>query len=119
MAVVKTARTILASTTIVPATPQTSAELDLSTALGMLLVATVTNGATGPGAGCLVTVEVRESGSGTWRLFAQGTAGILANAVATFTWDIPPSVIRLRVTFSGNTSQNVTGEAVGHELTSV
>jgi hypothetical protein len=119
MAVTKTARTIQASTSVSAGATQNGAEIDLATALGMAITARVTNGGTGPTIGCTAIVEVRESGSGSWRTWAQATAPVTASAVTDFAWEVPPAVIRARVTFTGHTGQAVTVEAIGHELTSL
>ena len=119
MAVTKTPRTIQASTSVGAGSTQNGTEVDLSTAAGLLITARVTNGATGPTVGCTVLVEVRESGSGNWRTYAQATAPVTANAVTDFAWDVPPAGIRYRVTFTGHTGQAVTVEAIGHELTTL
>lgn len=119
MAVTKTARTIQSSTSVSAGATQNGTEIDLATALGMAITARVTNGATGPTIGCTAIVEVRESGSGNWRTWAQATAPVTANAVTDFAWDVPATVIRVRVTFTGHTGQAVTVEAIGHELTTI
>lgn len=120
MAVTKTARIIVAAATSNGAGGTTTGtEVDLSTALGLVVTARVTNGATGPTVACTATVEVRESGSANWRPWAASTAGVTASTVYDFGWDMPAPAIRARVSFSGNTGQAVTVEATGHELTTV
>jgi hypothetical protein len=120
MAVTKTARVIVAAGTSNAAGGSTTGtEVDLSTALGLAVTARVTNGGTAPTIGCTATVEVRESGSGPWRTWGAATGGLLASGVYDFAFDLPPPIMRARVSFSGNTGQAVTVEATGHELTTV
>lgn len=120
MAVSKTARSIVAAgTSNAAGGTMNGTEVDLSTALGLAITALVTNGGTGPTIGCTCTVEVRESGSGAWRSWAASTAGVAAGGAYPFAFELPPGIIRARVTFSGNTGQAVTCEATGHELTTV
>lgn len=120
MAVSKTPRTLFAPASVAALGTGTGAEVDLSTCLGMAVTARITNGATPPSVGCTATVEVREDADpATWRPWAVGVGGIVANGVYDFAWDVPPAIIRARVTFTGHTGQAVMAEAAGHELTTV
>lgn len=108
-----------ASATNTAGSTTTGSEFDVSDSYGVAVTATITNGATGPTVGCSVRVEVRNSGSGTWYTWASGTAGTANNGVYSFAWDIPPTIARLRVVFTGNTGQSVTVQADGSELTAI
>jgi hypothetical protein len=119
MATTKTPRSIVSSQTASVGTAVVGNEVDLSTALGLAITALVTNGGTGPTIGCTCIVEVRESGTGNWRTWASATAGVAASGVYPFSFELPPAIIRARMSFSGNTGQAVTVEAIGHELTTV
>jgi hypothetical protein len=119
MAVLKTPRVMFAPASVAALGTGTGAEVDLSTALGMAITARITNGATPPTVACTATVEVRTDDAAAWRPWAVGIGGIVANGVYDLSWDLPPAIIRARVTFTGNTGQPVTCEALGHELTTV
>lgn len=110
----KTGRAIVAATT---STTQTTGSLDITTALGLLIMLRVTNGATGPSTGCLMTINVSTDGS-TWRKFRELRANT-GNSVETITpVSIPSPAMHVQVVF-GTTDQGVTKEAIGHELTSI
>lgn len=113
-----TARTIQAATVNAAGASTTRATLNLTTALGLLLMARVTNGATAPTVGCTVLVEVSNDNV-NWRQFQAPVGGTDNSGVYDFAIRIPPEVMYLGVTFTGNTGQAVTVEAVGHELTSL
>lgn len=110
----KTGRTIVAQTT---GTAGASGTLDLSTALGCLIMARVVNGATPPATGCLVTVNVSRDGV-TWRQYAQFRAETTANLITDWPIEMPAPTMRVQVVF-GTTSQPVTVDAIAHELTSI
>ena len=118
MAATKTARTLQSSTSNAAAGTTTSAVWNLTTAYGGVVQARITNGANGPTLGCALTVFVSVDGA-TWRAAAVYTAGVTANAVYDFVVELPPATMYAQVQFAGNTSQAVTVEAYGHELTSL
>lgn len=119
MAVTKTARTLKASGSLAAGATENGTAIDLSTALGGLLTAKITNGATGPTIPCSLYVEVSADAGSSWKLFRQFTA-LLGNSIVTeFAIDIPASVMEVRARFTGNTAQAVTVEAYLQELTSI
>jgi hypothetical protein len=114
----KTARTLVASAANAAGASTTSAPWNLSTALGAVIQARVSNGATGPTVGCDVQVQASVDQS-TWREVTRFSAGTAANGVYDFCVEIPAPILAARVVFVGNTVQPVTVEAIGHELTSI
>jgi hypothetical protein len=117
MSVSKTSRSLVASASN-GAGSTTSGTQALSTALGILINAQVTNGGTGPTIGCTVNVYTSADGS-TWRLFSSVAAGTTNSAVYNFPFLIPAEAMNVKVEFTGNTGQAVTVEAIGQELTSL
>ena len=113
-----TARTFQASTSNSAGSTATGSSVDLRTALGCLVTAKVTNGATGPTVPCSVRVDVSTDNS-AWKTFALATAQVGNSIVTEFAFDLPASVMYARTVFTGNTAQAVTVEAFGHELTSL
>lgn len=118
MAATKTSRTIKASATNTASASTNGTELDLSTKYGALVCAKITNGGTGPTVGCDFVVYVGEA-TGTKREFSRQTAGTANNGVYEFAVEIPPSVMFVNVTFTGNTAQDVTVECYAQELTTI
>jgi hypothetical protein len=114
----KTARTFQASTTNTAAGTTTGTGVNLTTALGCTITAKITNGATGPTLACSVEVQISNNGT-DWKRFAISRAALGNNAVSEFVFDLPAPVMHARTVFTGNTGQDVTVEAFGHELTSV
>lgn len=114
MAASKTARTIVASQSV---TGGASGTLNLSTAFGCLITCRVTNGGSSPSTGCLVTVNVSNDNS-TWRKYTEWRAATGISTVSDFAVDLPAPAMYVQVTF-GSTSQAVTVEALGQELTNV
>lgn len=118
MAATKNSRTILASTSNGAGSTTNGTELDVSTKYGALVCGKITNGATGPTVACDMVVYVGES-TGTKREFARFTALTANNGVYEFICEIPPSVMFINVTFTGNTAQAVTAECYAQELTTI
>lgn len=114
----KTARTFQSSASNGAGATTTGSAVTLTTALGCLITAKITNGATGPTVGCDFVVEVSNDNS-AWKTYSRQTVGVANNAVAEFTVDLPPATMYARSKFTGNTGQSVTVEAFGHELTSI
>jgi hypothetical protein len=114
-----TPATFLASVACVPGTPQRATRSMLGK-LGGLVTAKITNGATGPTVQCVATLLVAHTTGSTptaasegadWKTLAVlGGGGSTANAVSTFSFEVPPCC-HLEIEFSGNTVQNVTVEA--------
>lgn len=119
MAVTKTARALQASASNTAGSTTTGSALDLTSALGGLVTAIVTNGGTGPTIGCSFIVEVSNDNS-VWRAFAGGqVAGLVSSTTYTFSVLIPKEVMYIRSKFTGNTGQTVTIQAEFHEFTSL
>jgi hypothetical protein len=114
----KSAVTFQASATNAAAATTTGSAVDLTTALGALITAEITNGATGPTIACDFVVEVSNDNS-DWMEYTRATAGTANNGVYTFSVELPPTVMYARVKFTGNTGQSVTVEADGHKWSSL
>lgn len=117
MAITKNARSLIASQSV-NAGSSVSGMLDLTTALGALLTAKVTNEATAPTTPCVLTINT--SGDGTnWKKYAQVEAGTENSEVYEWAIEIPPTVMHVQAVFDGHTDQSVTVECLAQELTSV
>lgn len=93
-------------------------QVDNSAGYGMLVVGRCVNGATGPNAACQMQVYVG-SVTGEKRLY-QILPFDLGNAVTSDrVCEIPPSAMFVNVTFTGNTGQDVTVEALAEQLTGI
>lgn len=116
---IKTLRTIVAAATSNGAGSTTNGTTwNLTTALGGVMTANITNGGTGPTIGCDFVVQV--SGDGTnWKEFSRQTAPVAASGSYNFAVELPPGVMYARASFQSNTGQAVTVEAFGQELTSI
>lgn len=127
MALTKTARTLLASTSNAAAGTTRSTPIDLEAAYGGFLTLKFTNGATGPTLQCVcnilvahnATVPAAGSAGTDWKTISSYGGGTVANAVTEIGFPIDPSIMALEVEFTGNTGQAVTVEAYFSELTSV
>jgi hypothetical protein len=119
MAVTKTLRTIIAAATSNTAgSTTTGTAFDLTTKLGGLLTAKITNGATGPTVAASVYIYTSGDNS-TFKLF-QRLAGDSANAsINEWSVVIPPGVMYVRADVKDNTAQTVTCEAFLQELTTI
>jgi hypothetical protein len=115
---IKTARSLLAPASNPPGGTTTSTTWNLTTALGGLLQCRITNGATGPTAGCEAQVQVSTDGA-SWREFSRQVAPTTANGAVDFHVEISSPALFARVVFGGNIGQAVTVEANGHELTAI
>jgi len=114
-----TAATLIAAgTTVTAGTPQ-RATRDMIGKHGGLITAKITNGGTGPTIQATVTVYISHAatlpsagGEGVdWKTFAvMGGGGTTANAITPMSLVLPPGR-QVQVESSGNTVQNVTGEA--------
>lgn len=119
MAVTKTLRTIIAAaTTNTAASTTTGTAFDLTTKLGALLTAKITNGATGPTIAASVKVYTSADNS-TFKLLQTLTGDSINNSVNEWAVDIPPTVMYVRADVTGNTAQSVTCEAFLQELTTI
>lgn len=118
MAVTKTARALVASTTNAAGSTTTGSSFDLRAALGLSGTLQIINGATPPTVACTAYIDVSNDGS-VWRQWLAITAGLTAAATYTYPFSIPAEIMYVRGRFGGNTGQGVTVECLGHELTSV
>lgn len=114
----KTARTFQSSATNAASATTTGSSVNLTTALGCAITGKITNGATGPTVPADFIVEISNDNS-AWKTYSKQTAGTVNNAVYEFAVDLPAPVLYARTKFTGNTVQDVTVEAFGHELTSI
>lgn len=115
---IKTARTLQSSVSNGAGATTTGSALNIGTALGLLITAKITNGATGPTLPCSFFVDVSVDGS-NWKLHSRQDAGTTNSAVHEFTVDLPPATMYVRSRFTGNTGQACTVECFGMELTSI
>lgn len=126
MAITKTARTIVASTSNA-AGGTTRGTLDLETTYGGFLTIKMANGGTGPTVQCScnilvahnATLPAAASAGPDWKTVWTFGGGTAASAVTEQSLPIDPSIMALEVEFTGNTGQAVTVEAYLSELTSV
>ena len=126
MALTKTARTIVASTSNAAA-GTTRGTLDLEGAYGGFLTAKMTTGGTGPTVQCTCnvlaahnsTVPAAGSAGADWKTIYTFGSGTTAGTVTELPLSIDPSIMALCVEFTGNTGQAVTVEAYLSELTSI
>lgn len=127
MALTKTARTIVVSTSNAAA-GTTRGTIDLEAAQGGgFLTLKMTNGATGPTVQCQANILIAHnaalpaaaSAGADWKTIASYGGGTTANANTEIGLPIDPAIMCLEVEFTGNTGQAVTVEAFLSELTSV
>jgi len=114
----KNARTIQASASNGAGSTTTGSAINLTTALGGVIVWKVTNGATGPTVACTVTLQLSHDNS-TWYDVAIYLTLTGNNVVSSGAWPLGVGVMYARVKFSGNTVQAVTVEAYLMEATSI
>lgn len=115
----KTARTLQASDTCPLAETKTGGAVDLRAAIGdFLITAKITNGAAHPTLPCSFYVEVSNDGA-AWKTYCQLTAGLANNGIYEFAVLLPAPVMYVRSRFAGNSVEDVTVEAFGHEYTSM
>jgi hypothetical protein len=116
---IKALRTLVAAGTSNTAGSTTNGTTwNLTTALGGVMTANVTNGATGPTIGCDFVVQI--SGDGVnWKDASRQTTPTANGGNYPYTFEIPPEVMYARPSFQNNTGQAVTVEAFGQELTSI
>lgn len=126
MALTKTARTIVASSSNA-AGSTTRGTLNMNSVQGGgMLTFKITNGGTGPTTQCVCNVLIAHNSSlpaagsagSTWKTMFSYNGGLVANNITEYAFPIDPSVMCLCVEFTGNTGQAVTVEAFMSELTS-
>lgn len=114
----KTARTFQASVTNTAGGTTTGSSVNLTTAFGCAITGKITNGATGPTVACDFIVEISNDNA-AWKVYSKQAGGTVNSAVYEFAVDLPAPVLYARTKFTGNTAQDVTVEAFGHELSSI
>jgi hypothetical protein len=116
---IKNYRTLVAAgTTNAAGATTTGTTWNLTTALGGVMTANITNGAIGPTVGCDFVVQV--SGDGiNWKEYTRQAAGTANNGTYNFAVEIPPGVLYARPLFQTNTGQSIVCECFGQELTSI
>lgn len=115
---IKAAVTFQASASNAAAATATGSSIDLTTALGCLVVAKITNGATGPTIACDFVIQVSEDNA-TYREFSRATSQLGNNVVTEFSTLLPKEVMYAKSVFTGNTGQAVTVEAYGQKVSSI
>jgi hypothetical protein len=115
---VKTGRTLQASASNGAGSTTNGTAWNLTTALGGVMTALITNGGTGPTVGCDFVVQISADGA-AWKEFSRQTAGVANSGAYSFAVTLPPGVMYARPVFAGNTGQAVTVESFAQELTSV
>ena len=118
MASSHTSRTLVASTSNAAGATTNGTEWDNTTKYGGVIMARITNGATGPTVGCDFVVYLGDATT-VKREFSRQTAGVTNNGVYDFAVEIPPGAMFINTQFTGNTAQAVTVEAYAEELTSI
>lgn len=116
---VKNRRSVYQDGSLYAGTSGNSGALDLRTAVGdALVLATVTNLATGPTLPCRVRVQV--SGNGTdWVDLFEAFAGTANNGVYVFRCLVPAPALYARVVFDSHTDSAVSVTCEIHEYTSL
>ena len=118
MAATKSGSTLQSSTSNTAGSTTTSSSLDMTTGYGAVILAKITNGATGPTVACTATVNVSSDNS-TWKYYQSATAGVANSGVYAFAFDIAAPIMYAQVVFTGNTGQTVTVEAFAETLTGI
>lgn len=103
MAATKALATLFASASNSTTAVTNSTVQNLSTAYGGIITGTITNNATAPSTGCLVTCQVSGDNTtfDTWQSFV---ATVTASAVTPFAFDIPLHILFTRVTFAATST---------------
>lgn len=114
----KAAVTFQASASNTAGSTLTGSAIDLTTALGCVVMGKITNGGTGPTIGCDFVVQVSEDNS-TFREFARATAPVTNSAVTEFAVRLPKEIMYAKTVFTGNTGQTVTCESYGQKVSSI
>lgn len=95
-----------------------SADQSQATNYGCLWTGRITNGGTGPTIACTAQVDISFDGT-AWRQHAQYLAGVTSSTSYDFEIEVPAAVIHTRITFFGNTGQNVTVSAEIEQITGI
>jgi hypothetical protein len=118
MASTKTARTLLTSQSLAAATAVNTTEWNMSTCYGGLAAVKLTNGSTAPTTAPTVKFYVGES-AGTKRLLYTASGDTVNNSVNDIVCDIPPSAMFCNITITNGSTNAITVESYGQELTSI
>lgn len=115
----KTGAEIVASTSNSGGGSTTSNERDLSSKLGALVTALITNGGTAPSTPCDFIIDVSHvTGTPDWKEYARLEGPTGNSESEEYAISIPHTTYAYRVRFEGNDDQAVTVEAQAHELDS-
>lgn len=114
----KASATFQASASNTASSTTTGSSVDLTTALGCVVMGKITNGATGPTVACDFIIEVSEDNS-TWRELYRATSQTGNNVVTEFSARLPKEIMYARSKFTGNTGQTVTVESYGQKVSSI
>ncbi len=115
----KTLRSLVAAATVNAAGTTTNGTTwNLTTALGGLMTAKIINGGSAPNVACDFVVQVSADGT-SWKEFSRQTASKTLSVATEFTCTLPIGTMYARPVFVGNTGNDVSVEAYGHELTAV
>ena len=111
----------MSGTTVVPGTPQNSTSI--ATGDGASLLATITNGATGPTVGATATLQVSADNTTFYSTSDVRQAGTTSAASYAFDFNVSLSDYAAwayaRIQIGGNTAQNVTGTVVASHLSGI
>lgn len=119
MALTHSDQTFQSSTTNTAGATTTGSLVSLTGSYETLILARITNGATGPTVACSVIVDVTFDGGSNYREFDRAQAGVANNAVFDAAFLLPASAQGARTRFTGNTGQSVTVEALGSLVTAL
>lgn len=115
---ISTSKATVVAETSNAAAGTTQGTLDVRSKYGGILTLRITNGATGPTVPCLGSVAVSHedtlpsAGDSSWRTIWAYSGTTTANQVITQAFIFGPEVRHIRSTFTGNTGQAVTVEAI-------
>lgn len=118
MAATKTAKTLDASAALAAGATRNATEWNMSTAYGGLATVKLTNGGAAPTTAPLVLFYVGES-TGTKRLLYTASGDTVNNSVNHIVCEIPPSAMFVNVTVTNGTTNAITAETFGQELSTI
>jgi len=98
---------LLAPSTVTAGGTQTSSAADLTGAYGGIVTAQITNGTTGPTVPCAALLQTSGNNADFYTM-ANGVEDSTASVTTSFSWEVPPGAMYVRVQFTGNSGQSVT-----------